>query len=604
MIRRSNQQHVLGLRQSKRVKQATAAPGTSPASASSSSSTSESKTPDEIVAAEDKKKHGSRPKEAFEDLMTQPGQKPPTLQSALDDARKRKRQTDGQRTSDRGGDQQRTFFRRGELEGMRGSYSKEEKDFDMFKDLCTKLDKGQISGRQLDQLYLKGKTGNNAPRTIKNYVYQCGKHPPGRYKTMTRFLSSDETGRAERMLLSPEQEDLIQRVLIIAHRAKKPFVEADIKGWARALLRQQKAGPQVVNSKLDAWFKGFKNRCRQKGIPITKHETQQQSSGRAGVSTATITAFVEDVVRPELAAIKEKYGAGLTLNDTGNSDEWWFDINKILQTIAALGPEGEESRQETPGERSAHTTVLSGFRGVSSTPEERAAKRASSSSSPAAAGATPLPEPMPATLEDYITSRAGDDNSYLLDEMEFRWLDTLSLDIWNSVSFSILPVMVVFVGKTGPDPEWTRLCVSDRMYCTTTHDGWMDDKAKLSWLEICIADDTNPYGERPQIPQFDGHWTIETLEYSITMELAKMTGLETPGHHTAALQQMDQRGGPIQHANRIARALLRRYARTGHVGNAEIMRIIEMSITASHTPAVCTHATTKVGWYEDDSGEL
>ena len=93
MIRRSNQQHVLGLRQSKRVKQATAAPGTSPASASSSSSTSESKTPDEIVAAEDKKKHGSRPKEAFEDLMTQPGQKPPTLQSALDDARKRKRQT-------------------------------------------------------------------------------------------------------------------------------------------------------------------------------------------------------------------------------------------------------------------------------------------------------------------------------------------------------------------------------------------------------------------------------------------------------------------------------------------------------------------------------
>ena len=188
--------------------------------------------------------------------------------------------------------------------------------------------------------------------------------------------------------------------------------------------------------------------------------------------------------------------------------------------------------------------------------------------------------------------------------MEYQWLETLSLDTWNSENFSILPVMVVFVGKSGPDPEWTRLCVSDRMMCTTTRDGWMDDKSKLAWLNACIEDDTNPYGERRQLSNFDGHWTNETIEYSARMEEAMVTGLETPGHHTAALQQMDQRGGPIQHANRVARALLRRYARAGSVGNAEIMRIIEMSVAASHTPAVCTFATTKVGWHEDEDGEL
>ena len=159
---------------------------------------------------------------------------------------------------------------------------------------------------------------------------------------------------------------------------------------------------------------------------------------------------------------------------------------------------------------------------------------------------------MPRTLKEYITAKSGDDSSYVVDEMEYHWLETLSLDTWNSEHFSILPVMVVFVGKSGPDPEWTRLCVSDRMLCTTTHDGWMDDKSKLAWLNVCIEDDTNPYGERPQLSNFDGHWSNETIEYSVRMEEAKVTGLETPGHHTAALQQMDQRGGPIQHANRVA----------------------------------------------------
>jgi hypothetical protein len=326
------------------------------------------KTVEELAAAAANKKHGNRPKRAFAELSQATGLAAPTLQVVVDQAAKKARMKSGQRTSARadGGEQQRGYFRRGEHAGVRSSYAKDEKDFDVFKDLCEKLDTNQISTRQLETLYAEGKTGNNAPRTIKNYVYRCGSHPPGRYKTMTRWLSSDETGRANRMLLSPEQEDLMQRVLIHAHRHKKPFVEADIKQWARMQLRKMKVGAQVAKSKLDAWFQGFMRRCDQKGITVTKDETQQQSSGRAGVSVETITTFVLEVVRPELAEIKEENGSALTLNDTGNSDEWWFDINKILQTAAALGPATEERRSEVPGERSAHTTVLSHF--VGSTP--------------------------------------------------------------------------------------------------------------------------------------------------------------------------------------------------------------------------------------------
>ena len=70
----------------------------------------------------------------------------------------------------------------------------------------------------------------------------------------------------------------------------------------------------------------------------------------------TITEFKRDVVDPMLA---EPESGGLSLNDVGNGDEWWFDLNKILQS-KTVGPRGEEHRQEVPGERSAHVTVFSG----------------------------------------------------------------------------------------------------------------------------------------------------------------------------------------------------------------------------------------------------
>jgi hypothetical protein len=96
------------------------------------------------------------------------------------------------------------------------------------------------------------------------------------------------------------------------------------------------------------------------------------SSGRAMVTEATINEFKNDVVDPMLA---EPESEGLTLNDVGNGDEWWFDINKLLLS-KTVGVRGEEHRQEVPSERSPHITVFSGAAGFESSAAERAAERA------------------------------------------------------------------------------------------------------------------------------------------------------------------------------------------------------------------------------------
>jgi hypothetical protein len=69
-------------------------------------------------------------------------------------------------------------------------------------------------------------------------------------------------------------------------------------------------------------------RARFHGVDLESKVTQQQSAGRAAVTEATITEFKTEVVDPLLA---EPESAALTLNDVGNGDEWWFDLNKLLQ---------------------------------------------------------------------------------------------------------------------------------------------------------------------------------------------------------------------------------------------------------------------------------
>ena len=79
------------------------------------------KTVEELAAAAANKKHGNRPKRAFAELSQAAGLAGPTLQAVVDQAARKARMKNGQRTSARadGDDQQRTYFRRGEQAGVR-----------------------------------------------------------------------------------------------------------------------------------------------------------------------------------------------------------------------------------------------------------------------------------------------------------------------------------------------------------------------------------------------------------------------------------------------------------------------------------------------------
>jgi hypothetical protein len=116
----------------------------------------------------------------------------------------------------------------------------------------------------------------------------------------------------------------------------------------------------------------------------------------------------------------------------------------------------------------------------------------------------------------------------------------------------------------------------------------------------------SPLGDtdRSTIFQVDQHYSNETIELSVALEEDGNIGLNTPGHHTAALQHMDQRGGPIQHANRILRSLCRCEQRGGKLSKARLMRLIEIAVAASHQPKIFARAARQVGWGEDDSGKV
>ena len=88
-------------------------------------------------------------------------------------------------------------------------------------------------------------------------------------------------------------------------------------------------------------------RAADRGIDLEAKLTQKQSHGRGMMSEETINEFRDVVVLPELEFWRAQ-GKPLNLNSCGNGDEWWFDINKLLQG-KVIGPAGEEFRSQTPG---------------------------------------------------------------------------------------------------------------------------------------------------------------------------------------------------------------------------------------------------------------
>jgi len=201
----------------------------------------------------------------------------------------------------------------------------------------------------------------------------------------------------------------------------------------------------------------------------------------------------------------------------------------------------------------------------------------------------------------------GLSDSDIISDEEFTWLSQLSLDSWDSPNFFIYPVLVLVARAAGPNDNWTKHCKSDKMFVGTTSDGWMDEHMKFEWYQHSKSFPHSPFGDanRRMIDQRDQHYSNESIRQSLQQEADGNIGIGTPGHHTAALQHMDQRGGPIQHANRYARALIRREHRArGEITIPAMLRIIEISVAASHTPKIFSYASRRVGWYEDENGKL
>ena len=147
--------------------------------------------------------------------------------------------------------------------------------------------------------------------------------------------------------------------------------------------------------------------------------------------------------------------------------------------------------------------------------------------------ATPARGAAAAAMPESLTDMAHSDD---LTDTENSWLMTLTADTWDSASFYLLPVIVIFAAKGGVDPSWLRFVKSDKMMCATTHDGWMDEATNLRWYKAERAAHGSPLGDvlRSIIFQVNQHYSNETIELSIALEEDNNIGLNTPGHHTAA----------------------------------------------------------------------
>lgn len=136
----------------------------------------------------------------------------------------------------------------------------------------------------------------------------------------------------------------------------------------------------------------------------------------------------------------------------------------------------------------------------------------------------------------------------------------------------------------------------------------MTEPVKQYWQGTLGDFPYSPYraGKRT-IHQSDQHYSNLTLAQIEMQRSLSIIPLFTPGHHTAVLQQADQEGGPIQHANRLLRELLRvecLKAPGTEIPKARQLRLIEMAVAGSHSPAIFAHACQRVGWSETEEGKL
>jgi hypothetical protein len=178
---------------------------------------------------------------------------------------------------------------------------------------------------------------------------------------------------------------------------------------------------------------------------------------------------------------------------------------------------------------------------------------------------------------------------------------------WDGDDFCILPGMLIFnAGDTAPDPAWSNFVRDkDRLIIASTESGYVNTELKHKWYKHCKAQEFVPWAKRPTMPTADHHSSNESIDMSAEMEEDECFLSGGPGHSTHLLQDLDQRGGPIQHWKRIMTALTcHSYRQHGALSRERIAQVSEQAYVLSFTPAVCAYATLKVGWCEDAEGKL
>jgi hypothetical protein len=260
------------------------------------------------------------------------------------------------------------------------------------------------------------------------------------------------------------------------------------------------------------------------------------------MSPHSISQFKTNTVDPFLEANKE-----MTLEYVGAFDEWFLDVNALLQTGTVVvstdwfASSGKGKNYVIcPHERSPHITGVSGFTG------------------------------------------------------KWRW-----------------PLLVIFPGDTEPDASWTSMLTPeerDYTFVATTAKGWITNKVKLDYLRNVFSHKDCPRPPQDEQGKFnfqgaivcDGQFTNFQYECVKVMEENGYANLVLPGHHTSGLAQMDAQGGPIfcskQAMTTHARAQMT--GATTDTSRPVLVKLMVLGYIAGHSEAAIGRANAKTGWSE------
>ena len=480
-------------------------------------------------------------------------------------------------------------WRRGESKVVGGSYRQAPSEELLY--WADKMINKECKWTDLQRLYTAGKI-RVSPGTLRKYVY--GESAPAKL-ALLRDKGFSPLG-SPRQVLTEAQENFGMALLIEMALRRRPLNEKEWCRWASATAARN--GTRTATAPdMRGWFIYAKGRImREFGYNIEEVATQQLSKARAGVLKSGVRAFTTNINtfigdHPSLA----KQG----LRAHGNFDESKVDLNKLLQRNA-LVPEGAEAQWEVDGERCPQITFLGGFMGYRD--EERAKKLGLLASLASAREAhealhdedtTGMSEELVAKLRSIPGSVAG--------------YPKLPANFWDADDFCVLPALLIFnAGESAPDPAWSNLVHDkDRLIVASTESGYVNNELKHKWYQHCKAQPLVPWGKRPTLPTADHHSSNESVKMSLEMEADEAYLAGGPGHSTHLLQDLDQRGGPIQHAKAVIGNLVcHSYRIHGTLSRARIAQCIELGYVLSFTPAVCAHATTRVGWAEAANGWL